>query len=101
MLDDIFERFNYEISCDNKLMTRGEDPTEIQPQVDMIMRQTGGDSIQIQDEMDATLSPKQTMPNSIDTEQVRLDRIQNRERNAYNNLNLPGKDRHLMPPIPS
>jgi len=51
--------------------------------------------------MDATLKAKQTMPNSIDTEQLRLDRIQNRERSAYNNLNLPGKNRHLMPPIPS
>jgi hypothetical protein len=41
------------------------------------------------------------MPHSLDTEQARLDRIQTRERSAYNNLNLPGKDRNLMPPLPS
>ena len=102
MLDDIFERYHSEISCDLKLMSRGEDPLEIEPHVETMTERVGTTSIEIQDEMDATLTAKQTMPHgSLDSEQARLDRIQTRERSAYNNLNLPGTNRHLMPPLPS
>lgn len=60
MLDDIFDRYHSEISCDLKLMSRGEDPVEIEAHVEAMMDRAA--SIDIHDEMDATLAPKQTMP---------------------------------------
>ena len=58
--------------------------------------------IQIDEENDKTLEVKQTIPLSlIEKESSRLEQISEREREVLKNLNLPGKDRHLMPAIPT
>ena len=51
---------------------------------------------------DKTLEVKQSLPLSLyEQEAMRVKQISDREREVLKNLNLPGKERYLMPAIPT
>lgn len=56
-IDDLFESFNYEISCDLKLYDRGQDPVKEHIASDTLSRSSKikfGGNIQITEEADRT-----------------------------------------------
>ena len=100
-LDDLFEDFQHEVNCTLKLKDRGPDPIEEKSLADTLSGRHNR-RIEIHEENDKTLTVQQTIPLSlVEKEAVRLAQISQRERDTLKNLNLPGKDRYLMPAIPT
>jgi hypothetical protein len=104
-LDDIFEHFGHEISCDLKLKDRGPDPVPDPSMSDTISSKMDfgqNAKFQLFDESDKTKRVVQTLPiRLVERESDRAAKIAQRQQEMFNNLNLPGKERHLMPPIPA
>ena len=102
-LDDLFEQFNNDVSCDLKLKDRGPDPVKEASLADTLSSKYNfGRHIQIHEESDKTKEVSQTLPlKLVEKEGERVALIQERQQEVLKNLNLPGKDRHLMPAIPA
>lgn len=104
-LDDIFDHFSHAISCDLKLKDRGPDPSPDLGRSDTISSKFNFGSaakFQLFDESDKTKEVTQTLPvRLIENEGDRASTIADRQQEILRNLNLPGKDRHLMPTIPA
>ena len=104
-LDDIFEQFEHDISCDLKLKHREPDMAN-QEDVDYALIETVSSrqntrGVVIHDEIDRTLEGFQTAPIGVlDASEEHFQRIQEREKQAYACLNVPGLERHLFPTVP-
>ena len=100
-LDDLFDEFQHEVQCGLKLKDRGPDPVEEKSLAETLgSRHNRG--IEIHEENDKTLEVKQSLPlQLVEKEAQRVNQISVREREVLKNLNLPGKERHLMPAIPT
>ena len=62
-LDDLFEQFNFDITCDLKLQDRGPDPAKEASLADTLSSKYNfGGRIQIHDESDKTKEVTQTLP---------------------------------------
>ena len=100
-LDDLFEEFQHDVQCGLKLKDRGPDPVEKASIADTLSsRHNKG--LEIHEENDKTLEVQQSLPlELIEKERNRVKQISIREREVLKNLNLPGKERYLMPAIPT
>ena len=100
-LDELFESFHHDVQCGLKLKDRGPDPVEGRSIAETLeSRHNRG--IQIHEEHDKTLEVQQSLPLSlVEKESSRVAAISQRERAVLENLSLPGKERYLMPAIPT
>jgi hypothetical protein len=100
-LDDLFEHFNREISYDLKLAQRERDAPATESQT-VRLASTYNKGITLHEESDKTLEVKQALPlKLVEDEHERVRVISEREHQVLSNLNLPGKNRYLMPNIPA
>jgi hypothetical protein len=87
------------VKCDLKLSEREPDEVrEVSRSVTLTAKHN--DRLTLHEECDRTLEVQQSLPLSlVDSEGTRVQEICNREHEVLCNLNLPGKNRHLMPAI--
>ena len=100
-LDDLFDHFANEISCDLKLKERGPDEDKGKRLAEAFdVKHNRG--IDLHEESDRTLEVEQSLPlGLVESQKERVKLISQRENQALANMNLPGKDRNLMPAIPA
>lgn len=100
-LDDLFDEFSNDVQCSLKLKDKGGDPIQSASLAETLSsRHNRG--LEIHEENDKTLEVQQSLPLSlVEKEAQRVKQISEREREVLKNLNLPGKDRYLMPAIPT
>ena len=85
-----------------KIKDRGADPTQGATLAESLEAKFNKNNINIHEEMDKTLEVQQTIPlGLLDGQEEKVRDIMENERQMLANLNLPGKDRNLMPPIPT
>ncbi len=98
-LNDLFEEFHHEVNCGLKLKDRGPDPVE-EKSLAETLNSRHNKGLEIHEENDKTLEVKQSLPlELVEKESNRVNQISMREREVLKNLNLPGKERYLMPAI--
>lgn len=101
-LDDLFDHYASEINMDLRLEERESDEEDDVP-VDPNLNMGGAhQAVDIIDESDRTLEVQYSIPFGMkDQEANRLQLVSKREKDVMKNLHLPGKERHLMPKVPT